>query len=262
MYHYQAKRVDNDVVSSDYTQNKNTPSIALTYKPIEQASVYGSYMEGVSAGGTAPATTKNANQMLAPSSSTQGEFGIKGTPYDSIDVSLSYFRINKINEYTDPTDNVYKQDGRQVHKGIECTVTGKIFSRLTFVGGGTLLDAEVRQAKNNTTIIGKTPINVPDQQFRAYLEYAVPSMDGLTLSAGANYYGHRPIDSQNLESTPVATTCDAGIRLTTVIRQHPTTLTLNVSNVFNKFYLAGYLDGCGLMQGDPRLLSLGAIVQL
>ncbi|HBE76188.1 MAG TPA: TonB-dependent siderophore receptor, partial [Firmicutes bacterium] len=260
-YHYKSERIDTGVVTNDYEQAKNTPSVALIYKPIPLLSTYISYMEGISAGGTAPSTAANAGEMLSPSASTQWETGIK-TTIKSIDISLAYFHLNKINEYTDPDDKVYKQDGRQLHKGWELTTSGKVTERLTIVGGLNLLDAEVVQAKNNVAIEGKTPINVPDKEFRVYLEYAVPGISGLIVTTGASYYGKRPVDAKNLAFIEPVTIYDAGLRYQTAIKEHKTTVNLNVLNIFNQYYWAGYLDGCGLMQGDPRTISLSVKIGL
>jgi iron complex outermembrane recepter protein len=260
-YQSKSERIDTGVVTNDYEQAKNTPSIALIYKPVPALSTYISYMEGISAGGTAPSTAANAGEMLSPSASTQWETGIK-TTIKSTDISLAYFQLNKINEYTDPDDNIYKQDGRQLHKGWELTTTGKVTEQLTIVGGFTLLDATVVQAKNNVAIEGKTPINVPDKEFRAYLEYAVPWISGLTVTTGASYYGKRPVDSQNLAFIEPVAIYDAGLRYQTVIKEHKATVNLNVLNIFNQYYWAGYLDGCGLMQGDPRTISLSVKIGL
>jgi iron complex outermembrane recepter protein len=228
----------------------------MVLKPIPSVAAYATYMEGISAGGTAPSTAKNAGDMLEPSASSQWEFGLKSTLFNCLDLMVAYYHTNKINEYTDPSDNIYKQDGRQLHQGVELTGTGKIYNVLTIGASATSLSAEVKRAKTNTAIEGKTPINIPEKQARGYLEIEIPRVKGLVVTAGLNYYGRRPVDAANLAYTQSAITGDAGLRYSSTLMGHGTTITLNVLNVTNEYFWGGYLDGCGLMQGDPRTMSL------
>jgi iron complex outermembrane receptor protein len=227
------------------------------YKPVSNVTTYASYMQGLIAGGAAPSAAKNANQVLSPSVSDQYEVGAKAT-LGGMDLTAALFRIDKVNEYTDPTDNVYKQDGREVHQGVEVTGTGKICDRLTAVGGFTLMDAEVTHAKNNTALEGKTPINVPESQAKVYLEYELPYVSHLTATAGGNYFGRRSVDALNTQYFPEAVTCDAGVRYQPVIYGHKTTLNLNVTNLLDKRYWSYYRSGDGLLLGEPRLFAFSA----
>ena len=147
-------------------------------------------MQGLAAGGTAPATftynnvTKpvvNANDMLSPSTSEQYEVGAKAN-LDGIDLTAALFRIDVVNTEVDPADFVYKQDGREVHEGLELTGTGKITDRLTFVGGLTWMHAVIESATAAPLTNGKIPINVPDIDARAYFEYALPWVPNLSAS--------------------------------------------------------------------------------
>ena len=261
VYHYKVERVDTGAITSNYSQSKNTPSLALIYKPIPSLTSYFSYMEGIVAGGTAPTTATNAGTMLPPSASEQSEVGVKTRIADS-DLAIAYFRTDKINEYTDPGDKVYKQDGRQLHKGWELTCSGKITEHLTLIGGLTLLDAAIVRAKANVATEGKTPVNIPEKQLRAYFEYALLEVTGLTASAGMNYYGKRPVDVYNRAYISEDTTFDAGLRYQGLAKGKKVSINLNILNIFNRYYWAGYLDGSGLQQGDPRTASLSAKIAL
>lgn len=247
--------------SGNYDQSKVTPSYALLYKPVPELTTYVSYMEGLQTGGTAPSNAANANEMLAPSASKQYEIGVKGH-WGGMDLTAALFRMDVINQYTDPTDNVYKQDGREVHQGLEVTATGRLTDRLTAVGGFTVMSAEVKRAQNNPSIEGKTPVNVPDQEARLYLEYDLAGMPGLTLTGGASYFGKRPVDALNTEYLAGTTTYDAGARYRTRWNGHALTFNLNVSNLFNKAYWSYYRSGDGLLLGAPRVISFTAKAEL
>lgn len=248
------------LAARDYAQDAVTPSVAVMYKPRPDVTTYASYMEGLVNGGSAPRTAANAYEILDPSVSKQYEVGVKAT-LGHMDLTAALFRIEQVNEYTDPSDNVYKQDGLQVNQGLEVMATGKLLERLTLVGGFTLLDAEVRKAAKQS-LEGKTPVNVPEQQARLYLEYALPRPLGLTLTAGANYFGARQVDAANTDELDAATTVDLGLRYQTRLNGHGLTLGLNVSNLFDQAYWSYYRSGDGLLLGAPRLFALNAKLDL
>ncbi len=240
------------------TQEKLTPSVGLVFKPVRDVSTYASYMQGLESGGTAPTTAANADQVLDPSVSDQYEIGAKASVWDALDISLALFRIDKVNAYVDPGDNVYKQTGREIHQGVELLASGKIVRDLTLVGGWTLMSAELEKA-NKPEIEGEIPINVPEQQGRLYLEYALPKVPGIpglfTVTGGANYYGRRPVSLPNTSFIPNVTTFDAGLRYQPTAKL---AFNLNVSNMLDKYYWSYYNNGQGLILGDPRLCSFSA----
>jgi len=240
---------------SNYTADKFTPSLALTWKPIASTALYASYMEALTAGeSTTVATAVNKNTLLPPSSSTQVEAGVK-TTLGKIDVNAALFRINKINSEIDPADNVFKQDGREIHQGLEVTLTGKPFDELTLVGGFTLMDAHVEKATANRAIEGKTPVNVPESQAALRAEYALPFLKDVTLVGGVNYYGKRPVDATNTDWLDAATTFNAGLRWEPTVAGHKITAALNVDNLFDTAYWTYFRSGDGLLLGAPRVVS-------
>ena len=249
------------ISTSSFTQHKPTPGFGLIFKPTNLFSAYGSFTQGLTAGGIAPAAAANANQQLPPDIGDQEEVGVKAT-VGVMDITSALFRINQVNEYTDPADNVYKAAGREVHTGIELTASGKITPRLSLVGGGTLLHARVTKAANNPSIEGKIPLNVPEQQGRIYLEYLIPGIQGLIITGGINYNGRRPATSTDAAFLPGTTTEDAGLRYQPqLLRNHATIFSINVSNLTNKKTWVNYRNGDGLELGAPRIVSLNAKVK-
>ncbi|MGE4559955.1 MAG: TonB-dependent receptor, partial [Desulfobulbus sp.] len=251
--------------NSNYKQDHLTPTYALMYKPIDNMTTYLSYMEGLATGGTAPTTYNgetvvNGGDMLSPSVSKQYEIGSKAT-FGQVDLTAALFYIDKINEYTDPDDLVYKQDGRQVHKGVEFTLTGKITPNLSMVGGFTWLDAEIERS-NDASLEGKTPVNVPEKQARIYLDYILPFAPQYTVSAGAFYNGKRPVNANNTAYLDESLTFDTGLRYLTTVDGHDVSVNLNVINVFDTAYWAYYRSGDGLFLGEPRTVALNVKISL
>lgn len=246
--------------TANYTQHKLIPNLAFIYKPFQNISLYASYEQGIGIGGIAPDAAKNAGEMMTPGVNEQYEAGIK-TNLKTINLSLSYFRINVVNEYLDPTDTIYKQDGREVHQGIEFNTFGRVIKNLTLGGGFTVMDVKVIRALNNHSIEGKIPQNIPENYANIYLEYSMPFISGLSVSAHGTYCGQRPVDAANLAFTKAYSVYDAGIRYRVNIKDSKVTLNVNVTNLMDTRYIASYTS-TGLRLGVPRLLSLSVKFEL
>jgi len=256
--------VDGSTVIDEYDESHVAPSYALLYRINSVLSAYGSYMEGLERGGTAGATFNgfpvvNAGETLEPLVSDQVEIGLKAQWANTL-FTAALFEINKGLEYydsTNPTAPVYTQNGRQVHRGVELTLTGKVFDDLIVVAGLTALDPEI---KNNSdpTLIGNRPEIVAKQFGTLYLEYQVPVLPELILTAGMFYTGDLYIDIANTLKLPSVTTFDAGARYETeLFGGRRTTFRLNVTNATNEGY---WLDGTNL--GQKRAVLLSATVGL
>jgi iron complex outermembrane receptor protein len=247
----------------NYSQSEPSPGASFVYKPLPELSLYATYMQGLVQGGAAPSTftfnnvtrpVKNADQILAPAVSDQYEVGAKGG-WGRIFLTGALFYIDKVSDEIDPADFVYKDDGLEVHEGFEFTATGKLTDRLTAVGGFTLMRARIENASRAPQTNGKIPINVPERQARAYLEYQIPGVGGLTGSLGVNYFGDRPVDSLNTAFLPAATTVDLGARYRTTLFSQTTTLNLRVTNLFDTAYWSYFRLGDGMLLGAPRTVS-------
>lgn len=233
-----------------------SPSTSLIFKPLSNVTTYVTYMEGLAPGITAPTTSggrtiSNAGEYLPAATSEQWETGVK-TTLGGLDLNAALFRIDKVNAVAQPlssTTATYGYDGREIHQGLEVTATGKLNDQWTFTGGFTLMDAEVTASP---TYAGKKPVNVPDSQFRAYLEYT-PFMPGLVFTAGANYDGPRAVDAANTAFLPESIRYDAGVRYETMVEGKKVSANLNVYNLLDEDY---WLHSNGsLLLGTPRTVS-------
>jgi len=213
--------------------------------------VYASYMEALSNGeSTTNKKAVNAYQVLSPSSSSQYEIGVK-TTLGGMFLTAALFRIDKINAELDPTDYVYRHDGRQIHQGLEITATGKLFDDVTLIGGFTWMDPHVEKATANTAIEGKMPYDVPKTLGKLYAEYKLPLLPALTVSAGAEYSGRRAYDVYNKQFIPGAVVFDAGLRYQTEVNGHKVSFNLTASNLFDRSYWVQ----SDLQLGMPRIVS-------
>lgn len=248
-----------------YGDSRTTPSVAVMFKPQEHITLYANYMESLEKGGTAPLTAGgravvNAGAILPPLLSRQAELGVKAELGHML-LTGALFQIDKGLQYTDTTTNpaapVYVQDGRQVHKGVEFTVSGRAMPGLTLWGGVTLLDAKVTQQTATPALQGKTPANVAEAQAKLYAEYDLAAVPGLALTGGILYTGKQQRDALNTQQLPAYTLLDAGLRYTAKVSGKPVIWRLSVANLTDRQY---WLNGTYL--GRPRTVSVSAQVDL
>lgn len=250
--------------TSNYDEQAITPTLSLIYKPLPALTTYVSYIEALEQGGSAASTygllpVTNALEVMAPMVSKQMEIGAKATVGDML-LTAALFQINKSLQYYDLSvagQATYVQDGRQVHKGLELTATGKLTPNLTLLGGLTLLDAKVKEQKQNPALEGKQPVPVSDKLAKVYAEWRVPGMAGLSVNGGVYYTGPAYENALNTRRYPGYTLFDAGLRYeTAAFDRLPLTLRLNVTNLADKRY---WLSSAAL--GSPRTVLLSASVR-
>ncbi len=243
------------ISTGNYHADGTSPALAVTYKILPNVTSYVSYMQALEAGDTAPATAVNANQILAPSTSQQYEAGVK-TLFGGVSVNAALFRIDKVNAELNPYSNIYMQDGREIHQGLEVVVAGNIVENLSAVGGFTLMHAYVDKATASPLTNGKTPVNVPEEQARLRLEYALPFERDVKISFGPDFLGRRPIDVYDQQYIKPATIFDGGVRYERELYGHKISANLTMQNIFNTAYWAYYRSGDGLLLGNPRTVAL------
>ena len=232
------------LTSPDYDQGRLSPSVSLMFKPIDQITLYGTYTEGLEQGGVAPDTATNSGQIMAPMVSKQKEVGVKAD-LAGVLWTAALFDISRAYELTN-SDGLYTQDGRQRHRGVELTATGRITDNLTILGGLTWLDPRVEGGEFD----GTRPMNVAGVLAKIYAEYEVPAVQGLFLTGGVYYTGKQWANDANTDRLPAYVTADLGFRYTVDRFGSPLTMRLNVSNITNENYWQNsyYL-------GTPRMVS-------
>lgn len=256
------------LTASNTTDSALTPAVSVLFKPIPSVTTYATYMQGLTAGVSAPLNTAsvtssvtytNAGQVLPASISDQWETGVK-TTLGRMDLSVAFFRINKINAVAEPvtsTTAVYAYDGREIHQGLEVMGTGKVTDDLTFTGGVVAMKAWVDSAP---LYEGNIPVNVPEVQARGYFEYA-PWTPNLTFTFGANYDGRRPVDGANTGFIAGSVRYDTGIRYVTEEFGPKITTSLNVYNILDEHYWLNCTSG-SLFLGESRTVALTVRVGL
>ncbi|HEY0340134.1 MAG TPA: TonB-dependent siderophore receptor, partial [Steroidobacteraceae bacterium] len=232
----------NGALTSGYNQSKTTPSASLLFKPIPSVTTYATYIESfdqgqlVTNGGGQIFTNNGA--ALPPFSSKQYELGAKAAVGGTL-LTAALFQIDRALQYAVNNNNgtfTYVQSGRQTHKGIEITATGRVTEQLSIYGGATYIDPKISRNDSNPALDGKEPTTVAKQMVKLYAEYDIAQLPGLTFTGGFAYTGSFAADTLNTEYLPAVTTGDVGGRYAAKIAGQELVIRLDVSNVTNKTY--------------------------
>lgn len=252
--------IDGNIQPPSYNKSKFTPTISVLYKPDDKTTLYTSYVEGLEKGETTPDDPKynNPGALLSPFVSKQYEIGLKYNLFDQALLSAALFQIEKANSFEELTENGkynFSQDGVQVHQGLELLLTGKLSNDLTIIGGGTFMSVEIDKSSDKS-LESKKPTGVSEKMLKLYMEYSVPSIEGLILTGGMTYNSKQYINSSNTNELPSFILGDIGVRYKQQILNYPTTFNLNVANIADKDY---WVNSSSI--GAPRTIAFSIKTQ-
>jgi iron complex outermembrane receptor protein len=159
----------NEVTSASgdsFDKNAFNPTVAVAYKPVDSVSVYASYAESYTRPLEVSASYDNAGEIFEPIKNKQYEIGVKYKTKKLLN-TLSFFDLNEgayIDQDSDgPMGTIYSQAGENRFKGIEYTVTGKLFDDWNIMGGVTYIDASREKNKKGSEYKnGWESIGVPE----------------------------------------------------------------------------------------------------
>ncbi len=248
-----------------YEKSRTSPMAGLVFKLQPQVSLYANYIEGLSKGDTAPATSTagrvlNAGAQLAPYVSKQKEVGVK---YDGgrIGGGLALFSTDKPRALV-TSSGYYEAAGKDRHRGLELTAFGEVTKGLRVLGGATFLDAE-QQSTGSASTDGKKVIGIPKAQGSIGVEWDVPGVQGLSLDGRVIMTGNSYADSLNAQRVPGWTRFDLGARYVTEVAGKLLTVRARIDNLANRNYWAsvgGYPNNGYLVLGAPRTFTVSASV--
>ncbi|HYE40491.1 MAG TPA: TonB-dependent receptor, partial [Ramlibacter sp.] len=251
-----------DVMSfgTRYENTRTSPAAGVVWRASKELSLYANYIEGLTAGETAPSTAVNAGQQLQPYVSKQKEIGVK---YDGgrVGGGVALFSTSRPRAFVN-TANVFTEGGEDRHQGVELTAYGEPLRGVRVLGGATWLDARQRSTGSAATD-GRRVIGVPEFQATLGAEWEVRAASGLALDARVVHTGSSYADAANTLRAPGWTRLDIGARYLVEVGGKPVTLRARVDNVTDRDYWAstGGFPGAGyLVVGAPRTFSLSASV--
>jgi len=230
-----------------YNKKATSPVFGLVYKPVHWASLYVSYVEGLSTGGTAPNDPVyiNANEQLAPYVSEQYEAGAK------FSLGGNWMATVAAYELTRPTagaqflpgpippgepDRIYGIYGDQRARGIEINVSGQVVEGLRLLGGVALAEPKIHKSPN-PDVVGKRLTGTAKVNANFGADWDVPFIAGLALSARFIYTDSAYADEANQVVLPSWRRVDAGARYRFQdSRGIAYTLRLNIDNLSDARY--------------------------
>ncbi|WP_285535057.1 TonB-dependent siderophore receptor [Brucella sp. NBRC 12950] len=190
-----------------------------------------------------------------PETGIQYEVGVKYRPelFDGL-ITASFFDLTKENVVTGPFGNK-SQLGRVNSRGFEFEVQANINESWRLTGALTAYDLTVKD-DDDTSLIGKRPYLLPEQQASVFVEYKVPEgvLEGVKLGGGIRYVGSSYADAQNTLKVPAVTLADLKLGY----EKDNWGIDLNVTNLFDKDYVAGCqgVYVCGYGEGRKALLKV------
>ena len=261
--------------------------VGLTYKPVEQASLYAAYSQAAQPSALGASTNNNiygatGGDTYKPAVSKTWELGAKwDTAGGDLSLTSALFRTELSDswEYGDDATDVVRALPAKRVDGIELGLSGNITPRWSAFAGVSAMKSRITKGANS----GEEAKNVPDLTFNLWTTYA--ATDRLSLSYGAQYVGKRRytdnkyVGGKNNNSATVSGpsgTHPIWVRddekapsywLHSVAARYRVdkalTVGMNVENLFNKFYysrVGASLDGFQLygVPGAGRTVTFTA----
>jgi iron complex outermembrane receptor protein len=244
-----------------YEADETLPAYAVMYKVLPRFNLYASYLEGLEEGGQAPQNAANAFELLQPLKSRQREIGAKAEVGRGVQLTASYFDIDRPAAGTNPLNNRFELTGVANYRGIELSGAGPLAERWSMYASALLLDAEQTISTTDPALVGKTPENTPRRTFSVFAEHRPAWSPGLALSAGAYYVGARPVNPLNQAYVGGYTRVDFGARYTVKIGAYRPTLQIYVENALDTHYWSAAGNNL-LAVGQPRTIKFSASLPL
>lgn len=209
--------------------------------------------------------TDSSGSPFDPTEGEQFEVGVKYQPTGLRSfVTLSAYQLTQQNVLTpDPANTRFNtQTGEVRMRGLELEGKAQLTTGLSLIASYAYTDSEITKANANASGVnteGNRLAFVPEHQAAAWLDYEMPAgaLRGLGFGGGVRYVGQTFGDNTNNFDVPGYTLVDAGIRYD-LGQLKPSLqgmqLALDVSNLFDKEYVATCLSATGCYWGVGRTI--------
>ena len=240
---------------SQYKESAVTPLVGVVAKPWgENISLYGNYVEGLSAGTTVKAPYTNEGETFKPYKSKQMELGVKWVT-GSLTQTVSLFQISK--PALIEANNRQVLDGEQRNRGVEWNLFGQLTPSLSLLGGAAYTEAD--QTKTHKGVNqGRAQFGVPKLTLNLGADWAIPGVQGLSVNGRVNHTGAQWLTGDNSVKLPAWTTVDVGARYATRFGAQPVVLRATVTNLANRAYFDSLWGAGRVNVGAPRAVRLSA----
>ena len=243
-----------------YNSHAVSPAVGIVHKFNDKVSVYANYMEGLKTGVSAPAGTKNENELMAPVKVKQMEVGTK-VDMGKYAATLSAFEVRNPSYTTDVATNEYGLNSEVRARGLELNVFGEPVKGTRVLGGLMWLDSKYTKDTSSTKLKGNKFEGAPTVNATLGVDQDIKGVKGLSVSTRLNYTGSAYANNTNTVKTSGYFTWDLGTRYTWNAGNTPMTFRADVYNVLNKSYWNA-LHSNGVMLGNGRTFMFSLTASL
>ncbi len=199
--------------TTGYDQGAVSPAVALVFKPWQNVSLYGNWIQGLQQGIVVGAAFANRGTILPPFRTTQYEAGIK-VDWGKLTTTLSAFQITQPSVLTNGVgaSAIQVLAGEQRNQGLEFNVFGEPVEGIRVLGGVMFLSPVLAKTQGGVTDGWIAPFS---PQFNLNLggEWDLPFVQGLTLNGRVIYTASQYIDTTwPRRSLPEWMRFDLGVR--------------------------------------------------
>jgi iron complex outermembrane receptor protein len=197
--------------TTGYDQSVLSPAVALVFKPWQNVSVYGNWIQGLQQGIVVGQAFTNRGEVLPPFQSTQYEAGVK-VDWGRLTTTVSAFQITQPSVLTNAANNTQFVGGEQRNQGIELNVFGEPYDGVRLLGGVMFLSPVLAKTQGGLTDGWVAPFS-PQFTLNLGAEWDLPFVPGLTLNGRVIYTASQYIDTTwPRRSLPDWTRFDLGVR--------------------------------------------------
>lgn len=241
---------------------KTSPTASLLWRVAPTVMVYGTLLEGLEVTRPVPAAAANAGETLPPALSRQKELGLKARPLPTVQAQAALFEYDglPVVGYVAGTGSRWDVVGKSRVRGLELAAQGDWDRVWGFSASAVWLDAEVRQALAAAEV-GRTPGGMPRSTASAFVERRFPGAPALSVNAGLEFIGRRPVDNLGQAQVGDVAVFNLGARLSHRLGSTRLTWQLNLENAADKAYWAAASGGY-LSPGTPRTLRFNVKAEL
>lgn len=230
-------------LASEFSAGSTSPTIAVAYKPNDNTTIFANHSEYFDIGQVVATKYANGGEILPPTKTKQNEIGVKYLK-DGWLATASYFDIKDARTIEEERVEAGQKktyllpNGYDHHKGIQASINGKLTDKWSIFGGAMYLDAK----QENTGKKNQDGWRVSAQpRWSGVLGLAYAPNEKTNIFGRMTYFGDSIIRNvgkvtKDGITVPAYTVFDIGIDHEVMFGSHPATLSLLVSNVFNKNY--------------------------
>jgi len=223
------------------------PRLGLVFQPQANISIYTSYGKQFDIAVTAD----KVHEINAHA----GELGVKWDLNPGLNASLAYFEINKTNQQEFDNLAITNVIDQFKSKGFELSLQGHLSPHWVISANYAEFEALITEDRDNPDNEGNRVRGTPTYSGSLWLQhnFTPDGVTGLSLAAGANRVGPRPIDNANSANLPGYTLYDA---MLTYRASKNLRLRFKVENLTDERWFIGSLNSQSAFPGQGRTARL------